>query len=179
MFDWEKLGELLGHDGDPLTDETALEAVEVALKSRSTEKDKLKALCDELKGERDSLTAKIKDLEKGGTPEPDQEILDDRAETVTEKLESLVEAGKVTPAVGTKLASILCGEVSKRPAYMLSRKVSGTSDSVAKQIIAALAENDLVRLGEKTGHQVLKMSRKTPGDEEDYDPKVTEMMLKM
>ena len=57
---------------------------------------------------------------------------------------------------------------------MLSRKVSGTSESITRQILKALADNDPVELGEKTKAQTMAMGRIVPDGEFKPDEKEVE-----
>ena len=78
----------------------------------------------------------------------------------------LVEKGKVTPDVAKKLSSILIGEVGSRNEMSLSLGAENTP-SIASRVLSALNENDIIKLGEKTGHQIL--SRTTPSDSDNTD----------
>lgn len=176
-MNFEKLAELLGYtDAEPLTEDSALELISDALAVKGVKIDELKGLCDEMKGERDALTAKVKELEKGKTLEPDSDVLDDRAEVLDERIESLVDKGAVIPVVAASLKKILCGEVGKRSGYLLSSRVSGTDKPIARKIIDALSENKVVELGAKTGAQAIRAGRTVPGDDKGHDPKVTKEM---
>lgn len=128
----------------------------------------LQTQLDKAKKDADALTAKVAELTKNTKPEIDDETASDRAEVVEEKIDSLVTAGKITPAVAASLKPLLAGTAKARPAMMLSRKHAPEGSSyLARAIIDAIGKNDPKLLsaatGEKTGAQGL--SRSTPGGE--------------
>ena len=163
----KKIREILGA-GDDFTEENMLSRIEERVKADADEKLTLSKDVATLKGEIETLKkSKGNDKDKKASIDPD--VLDERAETATEKIDGLVEKAKITPKVAASLKDILVGKPNERNAFMLSRKVSGTDESITRQIVAALAENDPVELGEKTKAQTIAMSRMVPGDD-DYKP---------
>lgn len=164
-----KITELLKLQEGEVTEDNAIEL----LLSRMTEEAE-KAAADaekatELTGKVEQLTQEIAASRSKGTrntPKIDPDITDQQAELAEDKMEMLVEKGKVTPAVAASLSRILIGESGKRRSYCLSRRMSDTDDSIARGVINALEEMDLVKLGEQTGHQVLSLSRETPGGDD-------------
>ena len=164
----KQIREILGA-GEDFTEENMLTRLAERITADTDEKLKLSKDMAELKGQVESLKSKDKTASK-----VDPDILDDRAENAEEKIDGLVEKAKITPKVAASLKEILVGEPTKRNAYMLSRKVSGTDKSVTYKILGALAENDSVELGEKTKSQSLSMSRSVPNadlkpDEKEVD----------
>ena len=161
----EKLRELAGLD----------EGDEQVVMSKLTE------MISELKTAKEAAEAKIKELEssnaeliaasKAANEQVDPDVLEERAETAEEKLQSLVEKAKITPAVAKKLQAALIGDSGARNAYALTRKASGMDVPLAKQILEALKENDPVELGEKTKAQSVALARQVPGEEKvEIDP---------
>lgn len=111
-----------------------------------------------------ALRAKVSELEKNKPASIDPEALEDRADSTSERLESLVTAGKITPAVAASLKPILIGTAKARPAFMLSRVASGTEQPIARLILDALSQmKPSELLGEATGPQGLSLSRQAPG----------------
>lgn len=132
----------------------------------------LQTQLDKAKKDADALTAKVAELTKDNKPEIDDETAADRAEVVEEKIDGLVTAGKITPAVAASLKPLLAGTAKARPAMMLSRKHAPEgSNYLARAIIDAIGKNDPKLLsaatGEKTGAQAF--SRSTPGGEGNDD----------
>ena len=85
------------------------------------------------------------------------------------KIDGLVTDGKITPAVGEKLAASLIGAEGSRNIYALSIKAAksvGLVAPYAKAILKALALNDPVKLGEQTKRQTLALSRVNPDDDQ-------------
>lgn len=149
----------LGADGT-LTADNLHEFLTKRLSTEQTDKDKLN-------GEVTALKAKVAELEKKQPPTVDAEALEDRADGILERIDSLVEKGRITTAVAASLKPILTGAPKARPAFMLSRTASGTDQPIARQIIDALSKNDPVELGEKTKRQGgTALSRETPGSNE-------------
>ncbi len=175
-----KITELLKLQEGEVTEDNAIEL----LLSRMTE-DAEKAAADvekatELTGKVEQLTQEIaasRSKTPTNTPKIDPDITDQQAELAEDKMEMLVDKGKVTPAVAASLSRVLIGESGKRRAYCLSRRMSETDDSIARSVIAALEENDLVELGEKTGQQVISLSRETPGGDDKAVDKETQTSM--
>ena len=77
-----------------------------------------------------------------------------------------------------KLSAVLVGEAGKRNIMALSIKGQPDKKSLAGKILSALKSNDIVKLGEKTGHQVTTLSRLTPDDPgEPVDKVIQEEMI--
>lgn len=83
-------------------------------------------------------------------PKPDPMLLKLAADNRSVKLDQLVTAGKITPAVREKLKGVFIGKDNAALALSLS---AGTADEF-DAIVAALAENNPVKTGEMTGAQV-------------------------
>jgi len=163
-----KIRDILGA-GDDMTDENMLTRLEERIKADTDNKLSLTEELTKLKGEVEALKAKGNAASK-----IDPDMLDERAETAEEKIDGLVEKAKITPKVAASLKDVLIGKPGARSAYMLSRKVSGTDESIARKVVKALEDNDSVELGEKTKSQSMAMSRIVPGDEFKPDEKEVE-----
>lgn len=160
----EAIGKLVG--ADDITEDNAIEKM-LAFGTSHTEQGT----------EVTTLKGQLADLEtkagKGKMPEVDEDAIEDMAEAREAELDGLVTAGKITPAVRTKIAAALIGEPGKRRALGLSTKVAkhlGFTTPLAKQVIAALKENDpavLMKLREKTGPQRLTLTREDGADDDD------------
>ncbi len=158
-----KFREMLGA-GEDLTEENLLSRIQERFEASATEKVELEKRLTDLEGQ---LAAAADKPEASKAPVVDEEMLDDRAEAIADKTAALVQAGKLNEAAAKELVPVLCGVQGKRPAYCLSRKVSGTEQSVAKSILAALSKNSLPDLAKMTGHQLTELSRTVPGTETD------------
>ncbi len=161
----ETLTELIGAD-DALTDDTAGGLVETHLKGLAKSNEDLTARIKTLTADIDKLKADVGNTDTGKDDAPklptmDEDSAEQAAENVQERLSLLVEAGKITPAVQEKLSAILVGEPGKRNVMTLSIKSQPDKKSLSTKILNALRENDIVKLGEKTGHQIT-LSRLTP-----------------
>ena len=167
MLTLDQLKALLGDD--TLTEETAAAALTERFKGLSTQVTDLETQLEAAEGKTSTMAA-------SRTVDPD--VLDGLAETAEDGIDNLVSLSKISPAVAKNLKSILVGPASGRNAYALSRQVSGTEQSVAKAIITALKENDVVKLGESTKGQA--MSRVVPGGSDTAaDPDTTKRMIEM
>ena len=122
------------------------------------------------------LEAKVSEQGSNKAPAIDPEALDMLAENTEVALSNLVAAGKITPAVKTKLQAILIGSGEARNVYALSRNVSKTPKSIAASVIDALKDNDAVVLGEKTRAQTISLSRQVPGEAAKEDEAVAKAM---
>lgn len=156
----EALKALSDKIGQPVT---ADNIVELFTKQLSAGEANAKAAADlvtvkaELSAAKDEAATLKGQLDKAPKPiELSREASDALTDAMGVRLLSLVEKGKITPAVKTKLEGALA-----QP-YMLSR---GTAEkSPATVILEALAENEPVKLGEQSGGQQGKqLSRETPG----------------
>lgn len=180
MFDFEELGKVLAYEGDTLTDETAFAAISETVKKLGEDKDSLKRLLDETKGNVDALTAKVKELEKAGeSSELDEELATERAKRIEQRVEASIAGGRLLPAVKDKVLSLLTGTPDARPRLMLSIKASPFTDCLADVFLDLIdANGQVIRPGEKTKVQTL--SRLTPGgDDKTFNPKVCEEMREM
>lgn len=88
-------------------------------------------------------------------------MLDLARENRTVKIDALVNAGKITPAVATDLKSIWC------PTDDAALSLSMGMNTTFKATLAALDKNDAKALGEQTKGQ--QLSRTTPGSEFAFD----------
>ncbi len=150
----EKLGA-----GDDLTEENLLSRIGELLDSHKQEMAKRDKQINELSAQVKTLQEKA--ASKDNDVQVDPDVLDERKDMTEERIDRLVEMGRITPVVAKELKPILCGD-DKPNAFMLSRRVSGTSQSMAKSIIAALEENDPVKLHEQTQSQGIRLSREVP-----------------
>jgi hypothetical protein len=145
-MDLKALQEALGL-ADELTEENAVETITklvAALKARVAE---LEAATKEKPKEEPATTA------SRTPPEPDPEIVRLAAENRTMKLEGLVAAGRITPAVRDKLKGIFLG-----PENAALKASLGKGDGAAFDgFVEALKENDPVKLGEQTRGQTLTL----------------------
>ena len=155
-------------DEDELTADNALSVIADKFKSLQTQASKV-----------EELEAKIKELsarKKEPSDNKNDSVMNDElaaqaASLGRERLNLLTEKGKVTPAVRDKLAACLIGEGDNLNKYALSMSTQPDNQSILQKVIDALCENDIVKLGEQTGHQVLALSREAPGatDESEAD----------
>lgn len=138
---------------------------------------------ESIQDENQELTTKVEELEK--TPvkndnnqvkEVDADVLEDRAETAAEQIESLVGASKITPKVAASLKLTLIGDKGKFNSFCLSRRLSNTPTSIVKAVVEALKENDPIKLGEKTPAQLMELSLNTDTTD-DEDKAVTKEMV--
>lgn len=93
-------------------------------------------------------------------PEPDPVVLRLARENREMKLDRLVEAGKITPAVRAKLAGCFIGENDAN----LKLSLDADGDGRFCAMVEALGENDPVKLKEQTASQSFALNRQTPGD---------------
>lgn len=175
----EELRKALGVTEAELTEENAVEFISNFVKQLGEKDEALGRLQEELKGVKGQLE------EGGDNKEPaiDPDIEEDLAESAEASFGSLVDNGHITPAVKDALCTLLIGESGKRNSRMLSRRFSGGDTAPVKGIINALKQNDPVKLGEQTGHQVKKLNRSGTPDDRKGSPEdvkgVTEEMAKM
>ena len=163
-----KFREALGA-GDDLKEDNVLSRVVERLKLADDEKAQLDTKINELMAEVEKLqkASRATDTEKPKELDPDVE--DGLVEGAEGKLSRLVETGKITPAVRDKLQAALVGEAGKRNVYCLSRHRSGTPRAILAAVCEALAENDLVQLGEQTGAQA-QLARTTQAETKGQTP---------
>jgi hypothetical protein len=92
----------------------------------------------------------------GAPPALPEGVLELAAASFATQLEALAQQGRVSPACKQKLAAALLGQKGQRTVLLAS--LAGLADpqqSLVAQVLAALAENRPVELGEKTGVQTL------------------------
>ncbi len=112
----------------------------------------------------DDLTKKVDELTKSETAlklstkqaAPDPMIVKLAAENMNMKLGALVPAARITPAVRDKLATLFIGDGTTAALELEMTRGPGTE--LFDGVIAALAENDPVKLKEQTGPQSLELS---------------------
>jgi len=150
----EGLQEALGADGDEFTEAIALSMVGKNVKDNG-----------DLAEQVEALQAAATDPAKTAEPEPvklsaieaDPELLAELQSSAGDRLDLLVEKGKITPATRDGLAT-LCEQAP----IMLSAKVGeeGKRSSVMRQVLTLLDGNDVVALSAQTGVQ--ELGRKDP-----------------
>ena len=165
---WDKLKELLG-DQD-VTEENVFSLIAARIKTENEAKSAAEKLLTEAQGEIVTLKTAAASNSPDKKPEIDPDALEMLAEGTEAGIESLVNKGNITPAVAASLKKCLVGPEGKRLSRMLSKRLSESDISVAKQVIAALAENDPIKLGEQTKSQAAMFSRIVPGDNADSKP---------
>jgi len=167
-----ELVNVLGDSADVDTAEAAVQALMERVKQLQTE---IRSLQDQAEA------AKKKAASRTGAPDTsdvDPDAAEMLAEATEAKLDTLVAAGNITPAVRDKLAEVLVGKPGQRNLYCLSRKVSGEATPLARQVIDILSENRPQELRTLTGVQAL--SRNVPGDGDDsVDPDIQKEMVMM
>ncbi len=132
--------------------ERVLERIELALRQRDQARTALEARGDGA----DAATASPDN-------DIDGELMEEAAENCRERLDRLIERGRISPAAGQKLAEALLGEAGARPAVCLSRRAAvraGFDRPLARAVLEALAENQPVHFGERTGAQLMTLSRR-------------------
>lgn len=174
MFNLAQLREVLGA-GEDLTEENALTRLSERLSASATEK-------QDLQKKLTNLETQVEDLKKGqkkAASTIDLDALDMLAEGAESKIDGLVAKAKITPAVATDLKALFIGAAGKRNVLALSRTaVEGATESLVKQLCAALDKNNPVELGTKTKTQ--SFSRQTPDEQpKNHDQKVTDSMVEM
>ena len=168
----DKLQKALGIE-EPLTDANAEKAI---IASFSGVTDKVASLMGQVK----TLKADLEKAKKAttGPPKPkevDRELLRLSLKDRTRELDALVAGGRITPAVRKKLHALLVGKDNEA----LSLSLSSGTGAFHEGIIEALAENDPVALGERTGGQTLSLSGGPGKNNEPLDPAIKEEMAAM
>lgn len=143
-MDLEKIKKALGIEED-VTDDNVEELV---LSKHAAMTEELKKLGEEFVAFKASATKE--------TTKPDEALVSLSADNRKMKLEGLVAAAKITPAVRDKLAKIF---VDTEP---LTLALSNGTASQFDAIFEALKENDPVQLKERTGQQVELSSSMSP-----------------
>ena len=156
------LRELLGA-GDEVTAENVLSRLEGRFNETKEKMSKLDEKVVTLTGEVESLKASKSGDDKTAS-KIDPNLAEQMGTTGEQQLSLLVEAGKITPAVKDKLCSVLVGKSGSRNVMAMS--IGDNSEpSILTSVVEALKDNDVVLLNEKTGLQVMEMSRQIPGVE--------------
>lgn len=152
-MDWSKVKEALKIEGE-MTDETAIEMILGAVKKNgeAVEASQAEAIEKQKKAlkDKDAELATIKASMKG--KEPDPVLVDLASDNRRMKLNALVAGARITPAVCEKLSAVF----SEKKALALSLKRGGDNFDA---VVAALMENDPVKLKEQSGPQAIKLSR--------------------
>jgi hypothetical protein len=158
----KKLRVILGAD-DSLTEENAMSRLAEHISGLGTKNGDLQKQLVDLQGE----MAKLKtDNKAASTVQIDPNLAEQMGTTAEQQLDLLVQTGKITPAVKTKLAASLIGVVGSRNVMAMSIQTGG-KPSMLSIIVDALKDNDAVKLGEQTGVQSL--SRIVPGTESNQE----------
>jgi hypothetical protein len=126
-----------------------------------TQKDELQKRVGDLEGEVNGLKDKA-----ASTVSVDPNLAEQMGVTAEQQLDLLVQTGKITPAVKTKLAASLVGVAGSRNVMAMSIQTGG-KPSMLSIIVDALKDNDAVKLGEQTGVQTLR--RITPGSDQSQE----------
>jgi phage I-like protein len=158
--DLKKLGADIGIT-DELTEENAAKLI-------LSHCEKLKSGVDAAERKADSIDKQFKALKaevdkKGDKPQIDSTLLSLAHDNRSMKLDALVSAAKVTPAVRDKLFAIFVGDDNGALRLSLESKTSDIFDAV----INALAVNDPVKLGEQTAAQKLELDDPNRGGDSD------------
>ncbi len=148
-MNWKELQEGLGIE-EAMTDDNAVKLLLTHFDTQKKAQDKLKLALDELK--------KVPESKKASEPEkkvelsqPDPMLIQLSSENRLMKLNALVEAARITPAVRDKLKD----QYASEKALTLSLGRGGDNFD---ELMAALAENNPVELAEKSGPQTLVLS---------------------
>jgi len=163
QLDEHLLGELrtiLGA-GEELTEQNALSHLRGQIDQFQRDRRQLRKEVSELKAQVEALNGPPRLAQPAAGLDP--ELLDGLAEGAEDRIDALVERGRITPAVAAGLKELLVGSPGSRNAYALSRKVSGTEESIVRGVINVLEQNEPVQLGERTAGQYVALSRHTPG----------------
>lgn len=174
-----KLKELLGA-GDDVTADNVLSRLEQRFGEHKTKLSTLETENVELKGKIEKFEADGK-KKAASKVEIDPNLAEQMGATAEQQLSLLVDAGKITPSVKEKLCSALIGTPGNRNLMALSIGQK-SQPSMLSKVVDALKENDVVKLNEVTGLQVL--SRNIPGEtDEKVDAEnqkaVTDEMVEM
>jgi len=146
-MDWTKIAKALGIEEAPAEDKAEEVILSHVTKLGEDHGKQVKELQDKVA----VLEAQLK--EKGGIKEVDPVLLSMAAENRTLKLNTLVEAGNITPAVRDKLQDYLIGADSKALHLALSR-----GDNSFDKLVEILRENKAVDLQPVSGPQTLSLN---------------------
>lgn len=146
-FDWSKWGAKLGLGKDTeIGDDNALSVVGKLVSGLRKERDDFKAKAEKTV----KASAGADDKNDKGEPKPaslPKMVLSQIAEGRKARLEKLVLSGNITPHVRDKFVDQYCGHDG------LKLSMETDSDDGFDNLIAALGENDPVKLGEQTKAQ--------------------------
>lgn len=170
-----------------LAEDKVLEAIGERLKKNGEDLAAASSRATAAEQELEKLKEKVTALEsKGGEDKGDDktplqiaasrvdvDILDELADGAEAKLDALACGAKpaITPACRDALKKVLIGGKGGHHALMLSKRAAGTEQSIARQVIDALASNDPIALGEQTASQAKALSRHVPGEGDRADDK--------
>ncbi len=168
----------MGLDEGTLTTDNAIVKIQEHTVATGSELEDLRAELEKLKEDVDDDEKKVDDNPKpeDKTVKLDPDVLDQQRENADEQIDGLVAQNKVTPAVAASLKKVLVGDVAKPNAFCLSRRVSGTDQSIVKGVVEALKQNDPVKLGEATRPQAMELSMQ---NEDQKDAEVQSEMVDM
>ncbi len=148
-MNWKEVQEGLGIE-DEMTDETAGKLILTRFKGLKEKQEELQLAFDELK----KVSEKGDENGKPPVVKPDPMLVKLSIENRLMKLNGLVEAARITPAVRDKLEEQYASEES------LTLTLSRGGDNF-DTLVAALAENNPVELAEKSGPQTMLLSMNT------------------
>lgn len=160
-----------------LVEEDALSKLEEHHTSLSTQVTELGQQLKELQNKKPEPKDKDKDKDKDEPASISPDMAEQMASTASQQLSLLVDKGKILPAVKDKLEEALVGPSGGRNLMTLSIMDQPDNTSVLSKVIDALQENDVVKLGEHTGHQVLELAHPGGDSKDDHDPEVTKEMV--
>lgn len=156
-MDWKELCKALGLSTDGLDDQTGPAAVMAKIGEMSKAKETAEtAMAAARKGEADAKAALAASRQK---VEPDAVLVRMAAENRDLKLSRLVDAGKITPAVRTKLADIYIGKDNAG----LKLSLDSVGDGQFAAVCDALCEMDTRVLAAQTLSQSVALGRHVPG----------------
>lgn len=169
-MDWKKkLAGLLGVEvADGMTEEQLAEAIlkHVEAMKASGDPDKKAEEAEKVAASLRAEVATLKASRGKPQPETNPQILKLSAKNRTAELSRLVTEGRITPAVRDRLAACWIGKDNGA----LKLSLDDESDRRFDEMVAALGENDPVKLGEQTAAQGVALSRHAPGDTSRVDP---------
>lgn len=152
----KKIAAALGIAEEDLADETKAEELIIAAIGKLADSKKVEASLDTPEPKDDGASPAIEASRK-----VDPLTVRLVADANRTKLGALVSAGKITPAVRDKLEAELIGKDGAALALSLSK---GDENRTFDAVVAALADNDPVKLAEQTKAQVLSLSDGRKGD---------------
>lgn len=149
---WEEIQKAIGA-AEKLTDATAPPLILSHVTATAKTIQDLTAERDKFKADAESHKAEVLKLSKDPPREPTAMELELAGENRALKLAKLVDEAKITPAAAAKIKARWVDAT----ALKLSLSRNGTDDGF-KELVDALADNDPVSLGEKSGMQVVSLS---------------------